>query len=78
MTGKLYQQQHKGAFLKTYVLLLKLFSETLVKKKKEEKVCCIISCLTKHSHTSSNKQIKNKVQPSRIKIYNRICFFFFF
>lgn len=37
MTGKLYQQQHKGAFLKTYVLLLKLFSETLVKKKKRGK-----------------------------------------
>lgn len=37
MTGKLYQQQHKGAFLKTYVLLLKLFSETLVKKKKRRK-----------------------------------------
>lgn len=77
MTGRLYHQQHKGAFLKTYVLLLKLFSETLMKKKKgEEKVCCIVSYLTKHSPITSNKQIKNKVQPSRIKIYNRICLFF--
>lgn len=68
MTGKLYHWQHNGAILKKYVLLLKLFFETLVKKKKGGgEVCCAVSYLTKHSQINSNKQIKNKVQPSGLK-----------
>lgn len=77
MTGKLYHQQDNGAFLKMYVLLLKLFFETPVKKNKGgKKVCCAVSYLTKRSHINSNKQIKNKVHPSDLKSTTGFAYFF--
>ena len=77
MTGKLYHWQQIGAFLKMYVLLLKRFFETPMKKKKGKKeVCCAVSYLTKHSHINSNKQIKNKVQPSELKATTGFAYFF--